>query len=724
MKKLLSAMLSLVLLLSLLPINTQATADVELVMPKEYESGPSVREWDPGIDMDALEAVLFEGFYHFQSPIDISAFKIPASGNYEEILRNMIWDEMTECFQVYGLGVQKSGGILTAVYASYSLEATEYYRMYDAFLAAADALLKGIAGNSGLGDVEKALLIHDRLALQCEYDYNQGENRYTGYGAMVDGAAVCQGYAEAYDYLLECVGIDGYICSSDALNHAWNIIYINDTPYHVDVTWDDVAWGQGERGTAGDVRHDNFLLSSDGIYAAKHTATDYDTTPQDTTYDNYFWKTYRSAFQLVEDEIYYIDAQNNQLVRYSDRKVLCDVHDIWRAEGGYWGGNYARLATDGEDLLFSLSIAVYKYDLETDTLTTVYEPVLADYNAIYSFAYRDGYLICDINGAPTYGDISSLYQEKIPYQKTGPTPPADPEFATDLVFLQAPSLSFQDYIGMQVMISSSLKDNYDEIYVEAVQKDPTEGDIVTRLEGFLYYYDMFLVFDQQILSWSMAERVTLTLYGVKDGKTYIGQAYSASVETLAQAMLKRNAVEGGNAKLCTVLVDMLNYGAAVQTTFAHNATLLPNTQIAAYASYGTTGVPAMDASVNKAGSGSIVVYQDSISMQSKVELQLLFLQPVAAYTAKAVVNGVEKDVFMDTETMAAYGGTVLRVAVGASQMRETFTIALYDANGAAVTTVYTVSVEAYAKTLIGGAQNDVAVTMMRYGDAVAAYAAG
>ena len=78
---------------------------------------------------------------------------------------------------------------------------------------------------------------------------------------------------------------------------------------------------------------------------------------------------------------------------------------------------------------------------------------------------------------------------------------------------------------------------------------------------------------------------------------------------------------------------------------------------------------------------------------------------------------------MDTETMAAYGGTVLRVAVGAAEMRETFTIALYDADGNAVTTVYTVSVEAYAKTLIGGSQNEVAVTMMRYGDAVAAYAA-
>ena len=306
----------------------------------------------------------------------------------------------------------------------------------------------------------------------------------------------------------------------------------------------------------------------------------------------------------------------------------------------------------------------------------------------------------------------------------GETREVGPEKADDLIFTGTPSLSFQDYIGMQVSIYSSLLNNYDEIYVEAIQIDPVNGAITTKLNGFLYYYDILYVFDQQILSWSMAEEVTLTLYGVKDGVTYVGQTYTASVESLALGMLEHNAVEGGNAKLCTVLVDMLNYGAAVQTVFKHNETLLPNTQVSAYASFGTEGTPAMGASVVKEGTGSIVVYQDSISMQSKVELQLLFLQDVSAYTAKAVVNGVAKDVYMDTETMGAYGWTVLRVAVGAAEMRETFTIALYDANGNPVTAVYEASAEAYAKGLLGGSQNDVAVTMMRYGDAVAAYAKG
>ncbi|MBE6958604.1 MAG: Ig-like domain-containing protein, partial [Ruminococcaceae bacterium] len=118
----------------------------------------------------------------------------------------------------------------------------------------------------------------------------------------------------------------------------------------------------------------------------------------------------------------------------------------------------------------------------------------------------------------------------------GETAPAGPETAADLVFLQAPSLSFQDYIGMQLLANGSLADTYDELYVEAIQIDPVKGAVTTKLTG-MPYYGVYLLFDQQILSWSMAEEVTLTMYGVKDGKTYVGQSYTASVESLALSML-------------------------------------------------------------------------------------------------------------------------------------------------------------------------------------------
>ena len=107
-------------------------------------------------------------------------------------------------------------------------------------------------------------------------------------------------------------------------------------------------------------------------------------------------------------------------------------------------------------------------------------------------------------------------------------------------------------------------------------------------------------------------------------------------------------------------------------------------------------------------------------MQAKVEIQLMFAVDISAYTVKATVGGADAPVVIDTETMGAYGWTIVRVAVGAAKMREAFTIALYDANGNAVSQVYNVSVEAYGSAQIGGIYNDVIIAMMRYGDSVAA----
>ena len=271
---------------------------------------------------------------------------------------------------------------------------------------------------------------------------------------------------------------------------------------------------------------------------------------------------------------------------------------------------------------------------------------------------------------------------------------------------------------MQVMITAGVAANYDRVWVEAIQADPT-GDITATLEGIPYYYNMFLLFDQQILSWSMTENVTLTLYAEKDGKIVKGQTVSASVEDLALTKIADYASKN-NMKLVTALVDMLNYGAAVQTAFDHNADSLPNLKLGEYADKGTTTIPTFDAENVKTGTGTVAVLRDSISMQAKVEIQMLFSVNIDAYTVNATVNGEAAPVVVDKESMGAYGWTLVRVAVGAAKMRDTFTISLTDAEGNAVTQVYNVSVEAYGQQNLGGNLHDVFIAMMRYGDAVAA----
>jgi len=687
---------------------------IGVVEPSQgYDSNIKDQANAANLDLDRIEKALFQGLYQCQETIDISALGIPYKKANVDLISSLIHDEMPECFHVNGFSYGYSGGKITRIKPNYTIEKAQYQQMYAQMQAAADRLLQNIAGNSKLDDVTKALLIHDRLALLCEYDYNSGDNRHNSYGALVAGAAVCQGYAEAYDFLLEKVGIDGYICESLALNHAWNIIYINEKPYHVDVTWDDYSWASGERGAVGAVEHENFLRSSTGIYSTKHTANDYDTSPKDTTYDDYFWQTSDAALLMIDDEIYYIDGDANQLKRYSDQEPLCTVKSRWRAENGYyWVGNFARLTTDGKDLFYSLADAVYKYDLATGEQTEIFAPELGEGLEIYGLVYEDGYLVCDINAGPPGSSVTYLHQIKQSYQ-------SGPEKADDLVFLQAPSLSFQDYIGMQLLVNGSLADTYDELYVEAIQIDPVKGAVTTKLVG-MPYYGAYLLFDQKILSWSMAEEVTLTMYGVKDGVVYVGQSYTASVESLALSMLPKNA---SNAKVCRILVDMLNYGAAVQTTFNHNADYLPNTNLGEYADMGTAGDPEMSATNSSTGTGSVSILQTSVSMQSKVEIQLAFTGDISAYTPKATIGAKELTCVVDADTYAAYGMTAIRIAIGAANMRDTVTFALYDGE-TPVTAVQSISVEALVKNLTTSAQGNVILAMMRYGDAVAAFAAG
>lgn len=347
--------------------------------------------------------------------IDISKYNI--SDEYAEPLCNYIYDCMPEMFHVVGIQYGVRMNKITMLVPSYSCSASEYSALYNKCVLSADKLLDGIKDNAELSDVEKALLIHDRLAVLCEYDSKNLEagsvpnESYTMYGALVEGVAVCQGYSEAYMYLLNEVGISSYLCDSASLNHVWNIIAIDGREYHVDVTWDDPA-----NDITGRVLHTNFLRSSAGIYSAGHNAKDYITTPVSTTYDNYFWQNSEAEFQLLGNEIYYIDSKAEQIKKYSDKSAVKSVADIWYAgsDGVYYVGNFSRLSSDGTALYYNNSTSVFRYDPVTDTETKVWTPVASgEYFRIYGFTFTDNVMYCDLNDSPNFTTVTKdKYQQQ------------------------------------------------------------------------------------------------------------------------------------------------------------------------------------------------------------------------------------------------------------------------------------------------------------------------
>lgn len=98
-------------------------------------------------------------------------------------------------------------------------------------------------------DFKKAVAAHDYIIRNCIYNVEAIDNDeltdddFSEYGVFVKGRAVCEGYAKAYKMLMDiadidCIIVTGTVGEND-ISHAWNMIKLDNSWYHVDVTYDD-----------------------------------------------------------------------------------------------------------------------------------------------------------------------------------------------------------------------------------------------------------------------------------------------------------------------------------------------------------------------------------------------------------------------------------------------------------------------------------------------------
>lgn len=181
-------------------------------------------------------------------------------------------------------------------------------------------------GTSGMNKTEIALAIHDYIALHTRYDYTfTNSNMHNSYGALVNGIAVCQGYALAYIDLLREVGVESYFVSSSNLNHGWNVINTESGWYYSDVTWDDPRPNIGEYTNDGDYmgycQHDYFMNTKAQIeqnhFAVNNTTDDaaksviFGTTPivaAEAHPDSAFWSGIKCGMVRINGTWYYNDS--------------------------------------------------------------------------------------------------------------------------------------------------------------------------------------------------------------------------------------------------------------------------------------------------------------------------------------------------------------------------------------------------------------------------------
>lgn len=106
---------------------------------------------------------------------------------------------------------------------------------------------------SGKSDYEKIKAIYDYICSHVRYDHETNDQygmigpdasipavrqAFCAYGAMMNGKAVCQGYATLLYRMLLQAGIDSRMIDGGQA-HVWNIAKLGDTYYLLDATWEN-----------------------------------------------------------------------------------------------------------------------------------------------------------------------------------------------------------------------------------------------------------------------------------------------------------------------------------------------------------------------------------------------------------------------------------------------------------------------------------------------------
>lgn len=129
--------------------------------------------------------------------------------------------------------------------------------------------IKPIVQNIRGNDYQKVLLIHDYICRNVKYLDVGYRTSHTCVGPALNNEGVCEGFAKFFKILCDGIDIDCVIVKGQAKssfnnnhhleNHAWNKVYINNSWFNVDVTFDTTL------GLSGITRHDYFLTSDNAI---------------------------------------------------------------------------------------------------------------------------------------------------------------------------------------------------------------------------------------------------------------------------------------------------------------------------------------------------------------------------------------------------------------------------------------------------------------------------
>lgn len=155
----------------------------------------------------------------------------------------------------------------------------------------------------GMSQWQIALAVHDYLIINSTYDETLERN--TNYDLLVNGTAVCSGYAMAYLDIMTRLGIECRFVESQPMAHAWNLVKIDGNWYHVDLTHDDPT-----PDSYGFVSHDHFLKTDREMEEMGYHGWISNISCTDETFTDPLWKDVSSAILFPDTSSCYLRIKN------------------------------------------------------------------------------------------------------------------------------------------------------------------------------------------------------------------------------------------------------------------------------------------------------------------------------------------------------------------------------------------------------------------------------
>jgi len=279
----------------------------------EREIDPRTNEMSHMISIYNIHLKIASELRNFnEDKFDVKAYnlsleKIPEL-NYEMI------DYFPDLYFMDGFHYDYRDQQVVNIQLNYS-DQVEYLKVkYNELMTKGNEIIKSIISDN-MTAYEKEKAIHDYIVINTTYDeYNQWPiESHTAYGALVNGVAVCDGYAESLDLLLKMAGIKSKLVygTMDNVLHAWNLVEINGQKYFVDATADDPT-----NNTNNYMKYTFFNVPFDYMTKTHNFNEKYESV--NSKIENYFYKN-NLYFSTLQDANYYIDSVLSQ--KYEEIRI-------------------------------------------------------------------------------------------------------------------------------------------------------------------------------------------------------------------------------------------------------------------------------------------------------------------------------------------------------------------------------------------------------------------